>query len=71
MVLYGFCARLAQAKQHTLWFDIWPVHTLWVCWIVAIMVLPMLLGKLPHYWLVPRRPSANTGSPTTPVGTIG
>jgi hypothetical protein len=52
-LIYGACARLAQAQQHTSWFDIWPVHTLWVWWIVAIMVFPMLLGRLPDVRLMP------------------
>ena len=71
-LIYGACARLAQAEQHTSWFDIWPVHSLWAWWMVAIMVFPMLMGRLPDSWLMPRRPSssANAGSTSAPATPI-
>jgi predicted acylesterase/phospholipase RssA len=58
-LIYGASARLAQAEQHTSWFDVWPIHSLWVWWMAAIMVFPILLGRLPDNLLMPRRPSAN------------
>jgi predicted acylesterase/phospholipase RssA len=60
--LYGWVGRLKQAEEHTSWFDIWPVRSLWTAWLVSIMVFPIVLGMLPEWWLKPQSKSTTATS---------
>ena len=33
--------------------DWWPLRTMWVCWFVAVIGMPMLVARLPDRWLRP------------------
>lgn len=33
--------------------DWWPLRTMWVCWFVAVLGMPMLIARLPDRWLRP------------------
>jgi predicted acylesterase/phospholipase RssA len=36
------------------WLDWWPLRAMWVCWLVAVVMFPMLIGRLPDRWLRPQ-----------------
>jgi predicted acylesterase/phospholipase RssA len=42
----------AQGRSSSV-LDWWPVRTMWVCWFVAVIGMPMLIARLPDRWLRP------------------
>ncbi len=56
---YGWVAHVAShPKAAEPWPIQWPFHSMWIAWLIAILGLPMLVGRLPARWLgptVPRR----------------
>ncbi|MBI4933575.1 MAG: DUF3376 domain-containing protein [Actinobacteria bacterium] len=56
---YGWIAHVASdPKDAEPWPTAWPFHSMWLAWVVAILVLPILIGRLPARWLGPARPRA-------------
>jgi predicted acylesterase/phospholipase RssA len=39
------------------WPHQWPFHSIWIAWIVGIVALPALVGRLPASWLGPPVPT--------------
>jgi len=43
------------------WPAAWAFHSLWVCWLLAVLGIPVLLRFMPEMMLRPRRRWANEG----------
>ena len=43
------------------WPTAWGFHSLWVCWLVSVLGIPILIGFMPEIMLRPRRRWSNEG----------
>jgi len=60
--LFGYAGdRVVIGRPLANWPDGWAFHSLWVCWLVAVLGIPILIGFMPETMLRPRRRWANEG----------
>ena len=53
---YGWFAYAAARHRDNPvphWPQGWPFHSMWVAWTIAVLGLPVLIGRLPDSWLRP------------------
>ena len=50
-----------QKRPLANWPEAWGFHSLWVCWLLAVLGIPILIGFMPENMLRPRRRWANEG----------
>jgi hypothetical protein len=56
---YGWIAHVASDPHAAEpWPIAWPFHSMWIAWFIAILGLPVLIGRLPARWLGPATPRA-------------
>jgi hypothetical protein len=52
---YGWIAYAAiDPKRTRPWPIYWPFHSIWIAWLVAIVVVPIVIGRLPAKLITPR-----------------
>jgi hypothetical protein len=60
--LFGYAADRAEiGRPLANWPKAWGFHSLWVCWLLAVLGIPILIGFMPENMLRPRRRWANEG----------
>ena len=66
-LLFAYAAvREAAGDSMAYWPSSWMFHSLWVCWLIAVLAIPIAIGFMPDSML---RPVAFTSSPADSIDT--